>query len=66
MSKAVGSLKDLKAVDPEIHKAIKAEERRQRNKLLLIASENFASSAVIPPPRIPLGILIGHEATLSR
>lgn len=47
MSNAVGSLKDLKAVDPEIHKAIKAEERRQRNKLLLIASENFASAAVL-------------------
>ena len=47
MSKAVGALKDLKAVDPEVYKAIRAEERRQRDKLLLIASENFASSAVL-------------------
>ncbi len=47
MNKAVGALKDLKAIDPEVYKAIRAEERRQREKLLLIASENFASSAVL-------------------
>lgn len=47
MSKAVGSLRDLKATDPEVYRAIRAEERRQRDKLLLIASENFASSAVL-------------------
>ncbi len=46
-SKAVGYLKDLKATDPEVYKAIRAEEKRQREKLLLIASENFASSAVL-------------------
>ncbi len=46
-SKAVGYLKDLKATDPDVYKAIRAEEKRQREKLLLIASENFASSAVL-------------------
>ncbi len=46
-SKAVGYLKDLKATDPEVYKAVRAEEKRQREKLLLIASENFASSAVL-------------------
>ncbi len=44
---AVGSLKALKATDPEVFKAIRAEERRQREKLLLIASENMASPAVL-------------------
>lgn len=33
--------------DPEIHAAIVAEERRQRNNIELIASENFASPAVM-------------------
>ncbi|MCP9440067.1 MAG: serine hydroxymethyltransferase [Nitrospira sp.] len=37
----------LKAVDPEVYAAIQAEEARQRDKLLLIASENFASPAVL-------------------
>jgi glycine hydroxymethyltransferase len=44
---AVGSLKALKATDPEVYKAIRSEERRQREKLLLIASENMASPAVL-------------------
>ena len=44
---AVGSLKALKATDPAVYKAIRSEERRQREKLLLIASENFASPAVL-------------------
>ncbi|TKB79703.1 MAG: serine hydroxymethyltransferase [Nitrospira sp.] len=44
---AVGSLKALKATDPEVFKAIRSEERRQREKLLLIASENMASPAVL-------------------
>ncbi len=44
---AVGSLKALKATDPDVFKAIRAEERRQREKLLLIASENMASPAVL-------------------
>ena len=47
MKDAIGSLKALKAVDPAVYKAIRAEEKRQREKLLLIASENFASSAVL-------------------
>ncbi|MGH7259837.1 MAG: serine hydroxymethyltransferase, partial [Nitrospiraceae bacterium] len=40
-------MKALKAVDPAVYAAIKAEEVRQREKLLLIASENFASPAVL-------------------
>lgn len=44
---AVGSLDALQATDPEVYAAIDAEEERQRNKLLLIASENFASPAVL-------------------
>ncbi|WP_407938651.1 serine hydroxymethyltransferase [Nitrospira japonica] len=37
----------LHAADPEVYAAIDAEEERQRHKLLLIASENFASPAVL-------------------
>ncbi|MBI4401610.1 MAG: serine hydroxymethyltransferase [Nitrospirae bacterium] len=40
-------MKALKATDPAVYAAIRAEERRQREKLLLIASENFASPAVL-------------------
>lgn len=47
MKDAVGSLEALQATDPEVYAAIAAEEERQRNKLLLIASENFASPAVL-------------------
>ncbi|MEW6542896.1 MAG: serine hydroxymethyltransferase [Nitrospirota bacterium] len=47
MTNAVGSLKALKATDPAVYDAIRAEEKRQRDKLLLIASENFASPAVL-------------------
>ena len=47
MKDAVGSLEALQAIDPEVYAAIAAEEERQRNKLLLIASENFASPAVL-------------------
>jgi glycine hydroxymethyltransferase len=47
MKDAVGSVKALKVTDPQVYKAIRSEERRQREKLLLIASENFASSAVL-------------------
>ncbi|MER3421901.1 MAG: serine hydroxymethyltransferase, partial [Nitrospiraceae bacterium] len=47
MIEAVGSLKALKATDPDVYAAIRAEEKRQREKLLLIASENFASAAVL-------------------
>ncbi|MDY6851858.1 MAG: serine hydroxymethyltransferase [Thermodesulfobacteriota bacterium] len=37
----------LSAVDPKVFKAIKGEVERQRNKLELIASENFTSAAVL-------------------
>ncbi len=37
----------LKAVDPEIYEAILNEEERERKKILLIASENYASRAVM-------------------
>jgi glycine hydroxymethyltransferase len=47
MTQAVGSLKALKETDPAVYEAIRAEEKRQREKLLLIASENFASPAVL-------------------
>jgi glycine hydroxymethyltransferase len=47
MKDAVGSLDALQATDPEVYTAITGEEERQRNKLLLIASENFASPAVL-------------------
>jgi len=47
MSHAVGSLKALRATDPAVFDAVRAEEKRQREKLLLIASENFASPAVL-------------------
>jgi glycine hydroxymethyltransferase len=44
---AIGSWDALKSADPEVYAAIEAEEVRQREKLLLIASENFASPAVL-------------------
>lgn len=44
---AIGSWDVLRATDPEVYAAIEAEEVRQREKLLLIASENFASPAVL-------------------
>jgi glycine hydroxymethyltransferase len=44
---AIGSWDALKTADPEVFAAIEAEEVRQREKLLLIASENFASPAVL-------------------
>ena len=47
MKDAVGSLEALQATDPDVYAAIDGEEDRQRNKLLLIASENFASPAVL-------------------
>src|SRR4051812_35028317 len=37
----------LAAVDPEIAELIAAEERRQRDKIRLIASENYVSGAVL-------------------
>ena len=46
MGNAVGTLKAIKETDPAVYAAIRAEEKRQRNKLVLIASENYASLAV--------------------
>ncbi len=43
----MGALKNLKAADPEVFKAIKNELKRQRNSLEMIPSENFASINVI-------------------
>src|SRR3982750_457124 len=37
----------LAAVDPEIAELLAAEERRQRDKIRLIASENYVSGAVL-------------------
>ena len=37
----------LRKVDPEIYDAIAAEEKRQRENIELIASENFTSRAVM-------------------
>lgn len=47
MYEGIGSIDVLKAADPDVYAAIEAEETRQRDKLLLIASENFASPAVL-------------------
>ena len=52
MQDAIGSLDALKAVDPDVYAAIESEEVRQREKLLLIASENFASPAVLGRPGV--------------
>ncbi len=41
------NLKDLTDVDPEIHEAIENEIAREQKKILLIASENYASHAVM-------------------
>ncbi|TFH54320.1 MAG: serine hydroxymethyltransferase, partial [Methanothrix sp.] len=40
-------MKPLSVEDPEIAAAIQAELERQRNNIILIASENFASRAVM-------------------
>jgi len=47
MKDVIGSLEALKASDPDVYAAMVAEEERQRDKLILIASENFASPAVL-------------------
>src|SRR5574341_854922 len=41
------SMSALKTVDPEIHEAIRAEAEREENKIILIASENYVSPAVL-------------------
>ena len=46
-SDVIRSWDALKTADPDVYVAIEAEEVRQREKLLLIASENFASPAVL-------------------
>ncbi|MCA9472490.1 MAG: serine hydroxymethyltransferase [Nitrospirales bacterium] len=43
----VGTFKAIQETDPEVYAAIRAEEKRQREKLVLIASENYASPAVL-------------------
>ncbi len=41
------SLEALKSVDPDVYDAIVNETEREKNKILLIASENYASKAVL-------------------
>jgi len=41
------NLEDLRKTDPLVHQAIENETNREREKLLLIASENYASPAVL-------------------
>ena len=41
------TMKALQQTDPELYEIVLNEERRQRSKLELIASENFASDAVL-------------------
>ncbi|MDI6729505.1 MAG: serine hydroxymethyltransferase [Thermodesulfovibrionales bacterium] len=40
-------LEHVKTIDPEIYEAIVKETEREQNKILLIASENYASRAVL-------------------
>ncbi|WP_265443426.1 serine hydroxymethyltransferase [Acetivibrio straminisolvens] len=47
-------LKEVSKIDPEVAKAIELEINRQRNKIELIASENFVSKAVIEAMGTPL------------
>jgi len=48
------STEEIKKVDLEVADAIEAEVNRQRNKIELIASENFVSNAVIEAMGTPL------------
>lgn len=48
------SVKEIKKIDPEIAEAIELEANRQRNKIELIASENFVSEAVMEALGTPL------------
>ena len=45
---------EIKKIDPEVASAIEMEVSRQRNKIELIASENFVSNAVIEAMGTPL------------
>ena len=40
-------MSDLQNVDPEVYEAIQNEIKRENNNILLIASENYASKAVL-------------------
>ncbi|NLP45473.1 MAG: serine hydroxymethyltransferase [Epulopiscium sp.] len=48
------SLEEILSVDPQVGKAIQQEIERQRNKIELIASENFVSKAVMAAMGSPL------------
>lgn len=48
------SVERVRAVDPQVADAISAEVERQRNKIELIASENFVSEAVLEAAGTPL------------
>ncbi len=48
------STNEIKKIDPEVAQAIELEVNRQRNKIELIASENFVSDAVIEAMGTPL------------
>ncbi len=47
MDNVIGTLEAVRQEDPEVYAAFCAEEERQRDKLVLIASENYASPAVL-------------------
>ena len=47
-------LKNVKNTDPEIYEAIMSEANRQKNKIELIASENFVSESVMEAMGSPL------------
>ncbi len=47
MRHSVGTFKAIRDTDYEVYAAIRAEEKRQRENLVLIASENYASPAVL-------------------
>ena len=44
-----GMISRLKGFDPDVYKAIVDETRREEDKIVLIASENYASEAVMGP-----------------
>ncbi|MBO5370425.1 MAG: serine hydroxymethyltransferase, partial [Clostridia bacterium] len=48
------STNEIKKIDPQVAEAIEMEVNRQRNKIELIASENFVSNAVIEAMGTPL------------
>ncbi|MDX2175129.1 MAG: serine hydroxymethyltransferase [Candidatus Sumerlaeia bacterium] len=57
MSLALDPVTILQDADPELHGAIRAEERRQLSTLEMIASENFSSEAV----RAASGSVFAHK-----